>query len=41
MQYLNNEYEIYLEDVCLDLIVRKHVYNCIFKAAVHKLYMWV
>ncbi len=25
--------EIYLEDVCLDLIVRKHVYNCVFKAA--------
>ncbi len=35
--------ENYLEDACLDLIVRKHVYNCscIFKAADHILYMWV
>jgi hypothetical protein len=35
--------EKYLEDACLDLIVRKHVYNCsqIFKAADHILYMWV
>jgi hypothetical protein len=32
--------EKYLEDECLDLIVRKHVYNCsrIFKAADHILY---
>jgi hypothetical protein len=29
MQYLINEYgKKYLEDVGLDLIVRKHVYNC-------------
>jgi hypothetical protein len=35
--------EKYLEDACVDLIVRKHVYNCshIFKAADHILYMWV
>ncbi len=35
--------EKYLEDAFLDLIVRKHVYNCsrIFKAADHILYMWV
>jgi hypothetical protein len=34
--------EKYLEDVCLDLIVSKHVYNCsrIFKAADHILYIW-
>jgi hypothetical protein len=32
--------EKYIEDACLDLIVRKHVYNCsrIFKAADHILY---
>ncbi len=32
--------EKYLEDACLDLIVRKHVYNCshIFKSADHILY---
>ncbi len=26
MQYLNNEYGKYLEDACLDLKIRKHVY---------------
>ncbi len=43
MQYLNNEYGKYLEDACLDLKIRKHVYNCsrIFTAAYHILYMWV